>query len=126
MKIENLIHNAERIKNRQDIKRTQKKVLIKRFLELGIEDPYIVFEKPTTAQILAIQDHKKEVYAISECMITPNVKDTELQKAFGVNNAEALVKKLFTEEELQDLSSILGEMIVARDKAQVIDDIKNL
>lgn len=125
MKIENLIHNAEKIKNRENLKRTQKKVLIKRFLELGIEDPYIVFEKPTTAQILAIQDHKKEIYAISECMITPNVKDTELQKAFGVNNAEALVKKLFTEEELQDLSSILGEMIVARNKAQVIDDIKN-
>lgn len=125
MKIENLIHNAEKIKNRQDIKRTQKKVLIKRFLELGIEDPYIVFEKPTTAQILAIQDHKKEVYAISECMIIPNVKDIELQKAFGVNNAEALIKKLFTEEELQDLSSILGEMIVVRDKAQIIDDIKN-
>lgn len=125
MKIENLIHNAEKIKNRENLKRTQKKVLIKRFLELGIEDPYIVFEKPTTAQILAIQDHKKEIYAISECMITPNVKDTELQKAFGVNNAEALVKKLFTEEEIQDMSSILGEMMISRNKAQVIDDIKN-
>ena len=125
MDIKNLIHNAERIKNKQDIKRTQKKVLIKRFLELGIEDPYVVFEKPTTAQILAIQEHKKEIYAISECMITPNMKDTELQKAFGVNNAEALVKKLFTEEELQDMSSILGEMITTREKAQIIDDIKN-
>ena len=58
-------------------------------------------------------------------MITPNMKDTELQKAFGVNNAEALVKKLFTEEELQDMSSILGEMMISRNKAQVIDDIKN-
>ena len=58
-------------------------------------------------------------------MITPNMKDTELQKAFGVNNAEALVKKLFTEEELQDMSSILGEMITTREKAQIIDDIKN-
>lgn len=125
MKIENLIHNAERIKNKQDIKRTQKKVLIKRFAELEIDDPYVVFEKPTTAQILAIQDHKKDIYAISECMITPNIKDTELQKAFGVNNAEALVKKLFTEEEIQDMSSILGEMITTREKAQIIDDIKN-
>lgn len=125
MKIENLIHNAEKIKNKQDVKRTQKKVLIKRFLELGIDEPYVIFEKPTTPQILAIQEHKKEIYAISECMITPNMKDTELQKAFGVNNAEALVKKLFTEEELQDMSSILGEMITTREKAQIIDDIKN-
>ena len=99
MDIKNLIHNAEKIKNKQDIKRTQKKVLIKRFLELGIDEPYVIFEKPTTPQILAIQEHKKEIYAISECMITPNMKDAELQKAFGVNNAEALVKKLFTEEE---------------------------
>lgn len=125
MKIENLIHNAERIKNKQDIKRTQKKVLIKRFEELQIDEPYVVFEKPTTAQILAIQDHKKDIYAISECIIIPNIKDMELQKAFGVNNAEALVKKLFTDEEIQDMSSILGEMITTREKAQIIDDIKN-
>lgn len=125
MKIEALIHNAEKIKNRENLKRTQKKVLIKRFLELEIDDPYVVFEKPTTAQILAIQEHKEDVYAIAECMITPNTNDIELQKAYGVNNAEALVRKLFTEEELQDMSSILGEMITTREKAQIIDDIKN-
>lgn len=125
MDIKNLIHNAEKIKNKQDIKRTQKKVLIKRFLELGIDEPYVVFEKPTTAQILAIQEHKEDVYAIAECMITPDTNDIELQKAYGVNNAEALVRKLFTEEELQDMSSILGEMITTREKAQIIDDIKN-
>lgn len=125
MKIEALIHNAEKIKNRENLKRTQKKVLIKRFLKLEIDDPYVVFEKPTTAQILAIQEHKEDVYAIAECMITPNTNDIELQKAYGVNNAEALVRKLFTEEELQDMSSILGEMITTREKAQIIDDIKN-
>ena len=125
MDIKTLIHNAEKIKNRENLKRTQKKVLIKRFLELEIDDPYVVFEKPTTAQILAIQEHKEDVYAIAECMITPNTNDIELQKAYGVNNAEALVRKLFTEEELQDMSSILGEMITTREKAQIIDDIKN-
>ena len=125
MKIEALMHNAEKIKNRDNIKRTQKKVLIKRFLEFGIEEPYVIFEKPTTAQILAIQEHKKDTYAIAACMVTPNIHDIELQKAFGVNNTEALVKKLFTEEEIQDMSSILGEMITTREKAQIIDDIKN-
>lgn len=126
MNIENLIHNAEKIKNRQNIKRTQKKVFIKRFAELELNEPYVIFEKPTTAQILAIQEHKKDTYAIAECMVVPNIHDVELQKAFGVNNSEALIKKLFTEEEIQDMSSILGEMITTREKAQVIDDIKNL
>lgn len=125
MKIEALMHNAEKIKNRDNIKRTQKKVLIKRFLEFGIEEPYVIFEKPTTAQVLAIQEHKKDVYAISQCMIMPDINNVELQKTFGVNNAEVLVKKLFTEEEIQDMSSILGEMMISRNKAQVIDDIKN-
>lgn len=125
MKIENLISNAERIKNKKDIKRTQKKVMIKRFAELGIEEPYVVLEKPTTPQLLAIQERKSETYGIAECIVTPNVHDSELQKAFGVNNAEALVKKLFTDEELQDLSSILGEMIIFKNQAQIVDDIKN-
>ena len=58
-------------------------------------------------------------------MIMPDINNVELQKTFGVNNAEALVKKLFTEEEIQDMSSILGEMMISRNKAQVIDDIKN-
>ena len=126
MKIENLISNAEKIKNRQNIKRTQKKVLIKRFEELEIEEPYVIFEKPTTTQLLAIQQHKDDIYGIAECMVTPNVKDREFQKAFGVNNAEALVKKLFTDEEIQDMSSILGEMIITKSQAQIVDDIKNL
>lgn len=125
MKIETLISNAEKIKNKSDIKRTQKKVMIKRLADLEIDEPYVILEKPTTPQLLAIQERKTDTYGIAECMVEPNVQDKELQKAFKVNNAEALVKKLFTEEELQDLSSILGEMIITKNQTQIVDDIKN-
>lgn len=126
MNIKQLIDNAERIKNKKDIKRTRKTVLIQRFKKMGLEEPFVILEKPTTIQMLGIQERKSEAYGIAECMITPDLNDRELQKSFGVNNKEALLKKMFTEEELQDLSAIVGEMIVTKSQAQIVDDIKNL
>ena len=126
MNIKQLIENAERIKNKKDIKRTRKTVLIQRFKKMGLEDPFVILEKPTTIQMLGIQERRSESYGIAECMITPDLNDRELQKSFGVNNKEALLKKIFTEEELQDLSAIVGEMIVTKSQAQIVDDIKNL
>lgn len=125
MKIENLISNAERIKNKTDIKRTQVKVLIKRFADLGIEDPYIILEKPTTSTLISASERKSEVYTLSESMVSPNIRDKELMSAYAVNNSEALIKKMFTDEEIQDMTAILGEMITQKNRAQIVNDIKN-
>ena len=126
MNIKQLIDNAERIKNKKDIKRTRKTVLIQRFKKMGLDEPFVILEKPTTIQMLAIQERKSEAFGIAECIISPNLNDIELQKSYGVNNKEALLRKIFTEEELQDLSAIVGEMIVTKSQAQIVDDIKNL
>ncbi|MCF2611751.1 hypothetical protein [Fusobacterium perfoetens] len=54
MNIKQLIENAERIKNKKDIKRTRKTVLIQRFKKMGLEEPFVILEKPTTIQMLGI------------------------------------------------------------------------
>ena len=100
MDIKQLIENAEGLK---DKKETRTKVILEidRFKELGFEDCRVTLQKPTTSMLIAAQEHNDNYYQLSNCMINPDLHDKELQKAFKVNNASALLKKIFTEEELQ-------------------------
>lgn len=124
MELQELIRNADRVKNKDNIKKTSKKLLIPRFKELGFKDPYVVIEKPTI-DILALSLEKQEKYfQLSECMVNPNLADTDVQKAFKVNNKVALLKKIFTEEELGDLVLHLGKLTSHQSKAIEVD-IKN-
>lgn len=124
MELQELIRNADKVKNKENIKKTSKKLLIPRFKDMGFKDPYVVIEKPTI-DILALSIEKQEKYfQLSECMVSPNLSDIDVQKAFKVNNKVALLKKIFTEEELGDLVLSLGKLTSHQNKAIEVD-IKN-
>ncbi|MCD7980595.1 MAG: hypothetical protein LUF31_08465 [Fusobacterium sp.] len=125
MELKQLIDNAEQIKNKDNIKKTRKVIKIKRFEQLGMEDPCVMLEKPATTVLLLARKKESELYILSESMISPDLGNKELQKAFGTKSREVLLKKIFTEEELQDLMTYLGEMIEEKNTARLEDDIKN-
>ena len=55
----------------------------------------------------------------------PDISNKELQKAFKVNNKQALLKKMFTEDEIDEMNDILISLASTRTKTEIIDDIKN-
>lgn len=125
MDIKELIDNAERIKDKSKIKRTSVKVKIPRFEELGFKDPFIVLEKPTSTTVLAAMENKEKYYQVAECIKNIDLSNKELQQTFNVNNKIALIKKIFTEEELDDLVAHVGKMMFVQSKAVLVSDIKN-
>lgn len=125
MDIKTLIDNAEKIKDKSKIKRTSVTVKIQRFEDLNFEDPIVTLEKPNTTSILATSEKKEKYYLLSESMINPDLSNVEIQKAFNVNNKIALLKKIFTEEELDDLLMHLGKLNMSQNKAILVEDIKN-
>lgn len=125
MDIKTLIDNAEKIKDKSKIKRTFVTVKIQRFEDLKFEDPVVILEKPNTTSILAAPEKKEKYYLLSESMKSPDLSNVEIQKAFNVNNRIALLKKIFTEEELDDLIMHLGKLNMSQNKAILVEDIKN-
>lgn len=125
MELKQLIDNAEQIKNKDNIKKTRKVIKIKRFEQLGMDDPCVTLEKPGTTVLLLARKKESELYILSESMVSPDLGNKELQKAFGTKSREVLLKKIFTEEEIQDLMTYLGEMIEEKNTTRLEDDIKN-
>lgn len=125
MDIQKLIEQAEELKNKKET-RTKITLEIPRFKELGFEDFTVVLQKPTTTIMLSAQEHDDKYYQLCECMVNPNLSDVEVQKAFKVNNKTALLKKIFTEEEIEDMIMHLGRLTLTQTKAKSVADIKNL
>ena len=75
--------------------------------------------------IISAQEHNDNYYQLAECMINPDLNNKEFQKAFKVNNKSALLKKIFTEEELQDMLIHLGRITMTQSRAKLVADLKN-
>lgn len=125
MDIKTLIDNAQKIKDRSNVKRTSVNVKIERFADLGFEDPIVILEKPTSTTILAALESKEKYYQLAECVKNIDLGNKDLQKTFKVNNKIALLKKIFTEEELDDLVQHIGRLNLVQNKAVLVSDIKN-
>lgn len=124
--LKKLIDNAQKIQeSRKKAIRSTRAVEVKRLKELGCGD--IIIEKPLiTVLIGASQRGGDSLYTLSESIVQPPLGDKELQKAYNVNNKKALLKQIFTEEELGDLTEVLGNLInttATIDKK--VADIKN-
>lgn len=125
MELKQLIDKAEDIAKKES-KRESKTIKIKRFEKLGIENPFVVIEKPTLTTIISSRERAgNNLYALSESMKYPDISNKELQKAFKVNNKQALLKKMFTEDEIDEMNDILISLASTRTKTEIIDDIKN-
>lgn len=125
MDIKKLIEHAEELKNKKET-RTKITLEIPRFKELGFEDYTVTLQKPTTTILLSAQEHNDKYYQLCECMLTPDLSNIEVQKAFKANNKSSLLKKIFTEEEIEDMIMHLGRMTMTQTKARLVADIKNL
>ncbi|WP_278572569.1 hypothetical protein [Fusobacterium ulcerans] len=124
MEIKALIDKAEILKNKKE-DRTNIKIEIYRFKKLGFNDPYVILERPTLTTVIAAQEHKSEYYQLCESMKTPDLSNKDLLKAFNVNNKTALLKKIFTDEEIQEMVLHLGKIVLETRKTKIIADIKN-
>lgn len=121
--LKKLIDNAEKISDKKAVVRTQRAYEIKRLSELGIE-PFIIEKPKTTTLITARQKDGDSYYTIAESIVSPDLSNKDLQAAFKVNNKVALLKKMLTPEELDDLIMVAGELIQVKNTVKVAD-IKN-
>lgn len=125
MDIRQLIEKAEQIKNKKNVKTTSRKLKIKRLEALGVEECFVEIEKPGITKMKLIEEKQDAIFSLAECIITPDLSNEELLKAYGVNNREALLKKIFTEEEIRDMVSVLGSMMTKIHTVEIVTDIKN-
>ncbi|MGL6114411.1 MAG: phage tail assembly chaperone [Cetobacterium sp.] len=125
--IENLIANASKIEaSKQGIKRTTKSVIIKRLEKLGIGE--IIIEKPSTNILIGAKERQgmdASFYTLTQSMVSPDLGNLDLQKAFKVNNKVALLKKIFTNEEIEDLIYVVGSMVMEQNTIKPVLEIKN-
>ena len=52
------------------------------------------------------------------------MKEQEI-KAFKTNNKQALLKKMFTEDEIDEINDVLISLASKKTKIEIVDDIKN-
>lgn len=124
--LKKLIDNAQKIQeSRGKAIRTTKTVTIKRLKALGCGE--VIVEKPFTTTLIAANERKGDsLYTLSESIVSPPLGDAALQKAYGVNNKRALLKKMFTEEEIGDLLAVCGSLINSANTIEnKVVDIKN-
>lgn len=124
--LKKLIDNAQRVQEtRAKAIRSTRTVVVKRLKEIGCGE--VTIEKPlVTVLIGANQRGGDSLYTLSESMTFPDLNNKELQQAYGVNNKRALLKKIFTEEELGDLIEVLGNLINTNATLEKkVADIKN-
>lgn len=124
--LKKLIDNAQKIQEtRGKALRSKRTVTVKRLKALGCGG--VTIEKPFTTTLLAAQERKGDsLYTLSESITYPPLGDVELQKAYGVNNKKALLKKIFTEEEIGDLLAVCGNLINSSNTIEnKVADIKN-
>lgn len=62
---------------------------------------------------------------VYECVISPNLKDKELHKAFDCLEPSDIVFKLFTVAEAGMISDIIANISGAQNKVKIIDEVKN-
>ncbi|MGL4865131.1 MAG: phage tail assembly chaperone [Cetobacterium sp.] len=124
--LKKLIDNAQKIQEtRGKAIRSKRTVIIKRLEVLGCGE--VTIEKPLTTTLIAASERKGDnLYTLTESITYPPLGDVALQKAYGVNNKKALLKKMFTEEEIGDLLGVCGNLINANNTIEnKVADIKN-
>jgi len=66
-----------------------------------------------------------DVHLIYNCVISPNLKDKELQTAYNCSEPDDIVRKVFKPGEITALSKALVGLAGYVNSVQVLDDLKN-
>lgn len=123
MNIEELIKNADKVKEKQPEKLYTLKV--KRLENLGF-DGTLKVRKPDVLLISSyVERNRDSAYLAAESIVEPNLNDKALQEAFKVKNRKDLVKRLFTVEEIGEIDAQLGIIMKRNPEVSIVDDIKN-
>jgi hypothetical protein len=113
-----LIKNADKIKAR---KKETKELYIKEM------DATITIMKPDRETILDSYDMEEpdgNLYLVYECVVDPNLKDQELQNAYGVTGYD-IVDEIFDPGVADAISKEIVKFAGYGDSVSIIEDIKN-
>ena len=118
LKLSDLIALADRKKSRQ---REQKHLYVKSL------DGIITVEKPDRALCVdALDMEDGDAYLVLECVVEPNLKESELLQAYGCVEPLEVVEKIFDPGEISLISQELVKMAgYGDDIVKVVDDLKN-
>lgn len=119
--LKDLIANSDKIKNK---KKETREIYIKSL------EGSIVIEKPDRALCVDawdMEEDKGDLFIVYNCVISPNLKDTELHKAYGIDEPFEIVDAIFEPGEVASISkecvNFAGYGI---DSVKVVEDIKNV
>lgn len=91
-------------------------------------DGVITIEEPTRALVIEAQEmgsDSSDAYMVYQCVVEPNLKDTELHKEFGCVEPLEIVDKLFAAGEVVSISKQCLELGGYVDGVTVADTLKN-
>ncbi|QEK11696.1 hypothetical protein FQB35_04580 [Crassaminicella thermophila] len=91
-------------------------------------DGVITVEKPSRELCIDAMDMGAadgDKYLVYSCVIEPNLKDTELQKAYGCAEPMDIVEKIFESGEITQIAKACVFLAGYGDSVKMVDDIKN-
>lgn len=118
--LKDLIGNKDNIQGRREETR-----------ELFIKslDGVITIKKPNRQLCLDAIDMEDsmnaDVFVVYNCVIEPNLKDTELHKAYGVVEPDEIVTTIFEPGEISNISRECLVLAGYSNSVEIVDDIKN-
>lgn len=118
--VKDLIAKRESINGRKD-----------KTVELYVEsiDGNIKIKRPDRKLCLEAIDmddsEKADVFMVYNCIVEPNMKDQELQKAYGVVEPDEIITKIFEPGEITSISKQCLILAGYNNSVEVVSDIKN-
>ena len=91
-------------------------------------DGVITIEEPSRAIVIEAQEmgtDASDAYLIYQCVVEPNLKDTELHKEFGCVEPLEIIDKIFSAGEVVKISQQCLELGGYVDGVSVADTLKN-
>lgn len=72
-----------------------------------------------------ISEGKYLILQAAESIVYPDLEDAALQKSYGVMGREALVKAMFTADEISEIGAVLATSEDNKTTADLVEDAKN-
>jgi hypothetical protein len=124
MESKNKLTLQELIKRKESIKSKKNE---RRDLYIKSLDATITIEKQSRDLFLEAADAEDtDVYIVYNSVIEPNLKDTDLHKAFGVVSPPEIVDAIFQPGEIPMISKEVFSLSgFSNDNVQVVEELKN-
>ncbi|OHW62168.1 phage XkdN-like protein [Andreesenia angusta] len=92
--------------------------------ELGV----MIFKTPTTEDLMDANEYsgRAQDFLVFNCSVEPNLRNQELQEAFGVATPIEIVRELLLPGEIHNIAELLSSSAGFNDEsAKLVNDIKN-